>query len=106
MTFQYLDIEDAIARPGLRMVVVGSVPSPWGEAAKGILHIKGIDWVAVRLAYDNEALKQWAGQLSGPVAIYNGEPPRSGWAEILLLAERLAPTPAPGSNSLSEPEIN
>jgi len=94
MTFQYLDIEDAIARPGLRMVVVGSVPSPWGEAAKGILHIKGIDWVAVRLAYDNAALKDWAGQQSGPVAIYNDEPPRAGWAAILLLAERLAPVPS------------
>ena len=98
MTFQYLPIEEAIARPGLRMVVVGNVPSPWGEAAKGILHIKKIDWVAVRLAYDSEPLKKWAGQaggqLSGPVAIYEQERPRSGWAEILLLAERLAPTPA------------
>jgi glutathione S-transferase len=81
-------------RPGLRMVVVGGVPSPWGEAAKGILHIKGIEWIAVRLAYDDEALKDWAGQRSGPVAIYNDEKPRSGWAEILLLAERLAPTPS------------
>ena len=54
MTVQYVSVEDAIKRGGLRMVVVGGVPSPWGEAAKGILHIKGIDWVAVRLAYDSE----------------------------------------------------
>jgi glutathione S-transferase len=70
------------------------VPSLWSEAAKGILHIKRIEWTAVRLAYDSEPLKQWAGQRSGPVAIYNDERPRSGWAEILLLAERLAPEPA------------
>jgi len=76
------------------MVVVGGVPSPWGEAAKGILHIKGIDWTAVRLVYDSEPLKAWAGQRSGPVALYDDERPRAGWAEILLLAERLAPTPA------------
>jgi glutathione S-transferase len=94
MTFQYVSVEEAIARSGLRMVVVGDVPSAWGEAAKGILHIKGIDWVAVRLSYDSEALKQWAGQRNGPVAIYDNERPRSGWAEILLLAERLAPAPA------------
>jgi glutathione S-transferase len=94
MAFQYIGVEEAIERDGLRMVVVGDVPSPWGEAAKGILHIKGIDWVAVRLVYDSDALKQWAGQRSGPVAIYRNEPPRSGWAEILLLAERLAPAPA------------
>jgi glutathione S-transferase len=94
MAFDYVSVEEAIGRGGLRMVVVGGVPSPWGEAAKGILHIKGIDWVAVRLAYDSEPLKQWAGQRSGPVAIYENESPRDGWAEILLLAERLAPVPS------------
>jgi len=94
MAFRYVSVEEAIGRGGLRMVVVGGVPSPWGEAAKGILHIKGIEWVAVRLAYESEPLKAWAGQRSGPVAIYEQEPPRSGWEEILLLAERLAPSPA------------
>ena len=94
MTFQYVSVEEAIKLPGLRMVVVGGVPSSWGEAAKGILHIKNIKWVAVRLAYDNEALKEWAGQQSGPVVVYNNEPPRAGWAEILLLTERMAPTPS------------
>lgn len=94
MPVTYVSVEDAIARPGLRMVVVGGVPSPWGEAAKGILHIKNIDWVAVRLSYDDEALRTWAGQRSGPVAIYEREPPRAGWADILLLAERLAPAPS------------
>src|ERR1700716_3009944 len=91
MTFEYVSVEEAMKRGGLRMVVVGDVPSPWGEAAKVILHIKGVEWVAVRLAYDSEALKSWAGERSGPIAIYEQERPRSGWAEILLLAERLAP---------------
>ena len=94
MPFEYVSVDAAIARRGLRMVVVGNVPSPWGEAAKGILHIKDIDWVAVRLAYDSEPLRAWAGQRSGPVAIYDDERPRAGWAEILLLTERLAPTPS------------
>jgi hypothetical protein len=93
MGFQYVSVEDAIPRAGLRMVVVGKVPSPWGEAAKGFFHLKGLDFVAVRLAYDNPALKAWAGQHSGPVVLYDSEPPRSGWAEILMLAERLAPSP-------------
>jgi glutathione S-transferase len=48
----------------------------------------------VRLLYDSELLKEWAGQRSGPVAIYENERPRSGWAEILLLSERLKPTPS------------
>lgn len=93
MTYEYISVQDAIARRGLRMMVVGKVPSPWGEAAKGIFHIKGIDFAAVRLVYDDPALANWAGQLSAPVAIYDDEPPRSGWAEILMLAERLAPQP-------------
>jgi glutathione S-transferase len=94
MAFEYVSLDEAMGRGGLRMVVVSGIPSPWGEAAKGFLHIKGIPWSAVRLTYDDERLKAWAGQRSGPVAIYEDERPRAGWAEILLLAERLAPDPA------------
>src|SRR5689334_13994178 len=93
MSIQFVTVEEAIHRAGVRMVVVGKVPSPWGEAAKGFFHLKKLDFVAVRLAYDDPALKRWAGQLSGPVVFHDAEPPRSGWAEILMLAERLAPTP-------------
>lgn len=94
MTFEYVSVQEARAASGLRMVVVGNVPSPWGEAAKGLLHLKKLPFKAVRLAYDDPELKQWAGQLSGPVLFYEDEPPRSGWAEILLRLERLAPSPA------------
>jgi glutathione S-transferase len=94
MTFQYVSVDEAIKRNGVRMVVVGGVPSPWGEAAKGILHVKNIDWVAVRLVYDSAPLDEWAGQRSAPALMYNDERPRSGWAEILLLSERLAPNPS------------
>src|SRR5579863_1111372 len=94
MTFAYVSVDEAMKRSGLRMVVVGGVPSPWGEAAKGLLHIKRIDWAAVRLVYDSEALKDWAGERSGPIAIYDDEKPRSRWNDILLLAERLSPPPA------------
>jgi len=62
MAFQYIDVEEARKRDGLRMVVVAGVPSPWGEAAKGILHIKGIEWAAVRLVYDSEPLREWTGE--------------------------------------------
>lgn len=94
MPIEFVDLEDARRRSGLRMVVVRGVPSPWGEAAKGILHVKGIPWVAVGLDANDGAMAEWTGQRSGPVAMYDGEPPRGGWAEILLLAERLAPEPA------------
>jgi glutathione S-transferase len=94
MPVEYVDFEEARRHTGLRLVVVPGVPSPWGEAAKGILHVKRIPYVAVRLDQGNAELREWTGETSGPVALYQDERPRSGWAEILLLAERLAPTPA------------
>ncbi|MEM9421493.1 MAG: hypothetical protein AAF986_03150 [Pseudomonadota bacterium] len=95
MPFNYVSVEEGAAAPGLRMVVVSGVPSPWGEAAKGIFHVKGLDWKAVRLAYDDPDLATWTRQdLSGPIAFYNDEPPRSGWSDIIHLAERLAPSPS------------
>ncbi len=95
MTFEYIGIEEAIARDGLRMVVVGGVPSSWGEAAKGFFHIKRIPWFATRLVYDSEAPAAWAGgALSAPIVALDDEPRISGWQEILMLAERLAPEPA------------
>lgn len=94
MTVEYVSVEEAIQRPGLRMVVVGGVPSLWGESAKGIFHVKRLDWVGVRLVYDSEVLAKWTRQRSGPVVVYGDERPRAGWAEILLLAERLASEPS------------
>lgn len=90
---EFVDFEQAREREGLRLVVVSGVPSPWGEAAKGILHVKKIPFAAVRLDTGNAALVDWIGQASGPVAMYRDEAPRGGWAEILLLAERIAPEP-------------
>src|SRR5262249_14103241 len=44
--------------------------------------------------WGSETHKEWAGQRSGPILMYNDERPRSGWAEILLFSERLAPNPS------------
>jgi glutathione S-transferase len=93
MTLEYLSVEEAIRQRGLRLVVVGGMPSPWTEAAKGMFHVKRIPFVAVRLVYDDERLRRWTGESSAPVAMVDDEPPRSGWAEILMLAERLAAAP-------------
>jgi hypothetical protein len=90
---QFVDVAEAKARGGLRLVVVAGVPSPWGEAAKGLLRIEGVPFVAVRMGPGDTAVHAWTGQTSAPVAMYEDERPRSGWAEILLLVERLAARP-------------
>lgn len=93
---EYVEIERARALPGLRLVLTAGVPGPWGEAAKGVFHAKGIPFarVAQVAAQPNDALFAWTGHRNAPVAVWEDERPRTGWAEILALAERLAPEPA------------
>lgn len=93
MPFEYISPQEARDRDGLRMVVVGNIPSAWGEAAKGVFHYKQIEWSAVRLDLRDAVLRDWLGDLSGPIAIYNNEKPVNNWASILLLAERIQPSP-------------
>jgi glutathione S-transferase len=80
---------------GLRLVLLQGVPSPWGQAAKGILELKKIPYTRVCRAPDDPpgALMEWTHQDSFPAAMYEDERARTGWAEILFLAERLAPEP-------------
>ncbi|HEY7776476.1 MAG TPA: hypothetical protein VIC02_08035 [Kineobactrum sp.] len=89
----YLDVEQAIDAPGLRLVLSAGVPGPWGEAAKSIFAWKGLDFVAVRQdgGGENAALRAWTGQDSAPVAVFEQLPPVSHWLDLLHLAERLAP---------------
>jgi glutathione S-transferase len=93
---KFVDVDAARAQPGLRLVLTTGVPGPWGEAAKGILHVKHLPYLAVRQdgGGENAALAAWTGQTSAPVAIWNDERPRTTSLDILFLAERLAPDPA------------
>jgi glutathione S-transferase len=89
----YLDVAQARHLPGLRLVLTAHVPGPWGESAKKILLYKKIPYtpVAQFAAKANEDLVAWTGIRNAPIAMYEDEPPRTGWYEILALAERLAP---------------
>ena len=92
---EYVEIADAIEMPGLRLVLTTGLPGPWGEAAKAILSVKKIAYTPVRQPPEGERepLLEWTRQLAAPVAMYADERPRSGWSEILFLAEQLAPEP-------------
>ena len=91
----YVDVEQAIREPGLRVVLTPGVPGPWSEAAKGILHVKKIPYVKVRqeLGGENLPLMRWTAQTTAPAFVYENERPRSLWIDQLYLAERLGPEP-------------
>jgi glutathione S-transferase len=92
----YIDLKQAMDMPGLRLVVISTTPSPWGEAVKGFFYVKQIPYTPVRhpMGKDESLLRQWTAQESAPVAVYNDERPRSTWPEQLYLAERLNPEPS------------
>jgi hypothetical protein len=59
---EYIEVEEAIGRPGLRVVVGQGRPGPWNEAVKGILYVKKIPFVRVRqedAPSPNLALLKW-----------------------------------------------
>ncbi|HEY6131018.1 MAG TPA: glutathione S-transferase C-terminal domain-containing protein [Halioglobus sp.] len=90
---KYIPVEQAINAPGLRLVLSAGVPGPWGEAAKAILAYKQLDYTPVyqQGGGENAALRDWTGQTSAPVAVYEDLPPACHWLDVLMLAERLAP---------------
>ena len=92
---EYLEVEQAKTAGGLRLVLTVGVPGPWGEAAKSVFYVKKIPYVAIAQegGATNQALREWTGFDNAPQAIYEDERPRIGWSEILLLAERLEPSP-------------
>lgn len=95
-TTEYVEVEQARDLPGLRLVLTAGVPGPWGEAAKGLFDVKGIEYVRVRQVggEPNEALAAWTGSDNAPIAVLDDERPRSSWFDLVHLAERLSPKPA------------
>lgn len=91
-----ISITEARNLPGMRLILLEGLPSPWSQAAKGIMETKKIPYLRVHPFPQDppELLREWTGQESYPVAIWERERPRSGWAEILFLAERLSAEPS------------
>src|SRR5258708_6690859 len=90
---QYRSFEEIIDHPGLRIVLVKGMPSPWGQAAKTIFEIKSLDYVAAPWlpGEPNEKIAAWGGEASGPIVAWAKEKPINRWIDILYLSERLAP---------------
>jgi glutathione S-transferase len=93
---QYQSLKEIIDHPGLRIVLVKGGPSPWGQAAKAIFEIKGLEYVAAPWlpGEPNEDIVAWGGEASAPIVAWAKEKPIHRWIDILYLAERLAPKPS------------
>lgn len=92
----YVDIAAAREQPGLRLVMNKGVPGPWSQSAKYVFEVKSIPYVPVAQlgGMPNDELFEWTGHRNAPIAMYDDEPARVGWHEIVALAERLQPEPA------------
>jgi len=88
-SLRFIDVEAARAARGPVLVVAGSLPSPWSEAAKGIFHAKALPIQVVGYPRVDDALRTWTGAANVPVLLNGDEPPRTGWSEILGFAERM-----------------
>ena len=94
---QYIEPRDARHMSGMRLALSkGGAPGPWSEAAKKIFEYKNIPYVPVaqRAGKGNEDLAEWTGFRNAPVAVWNDGVPKAHVADILMLAERIVPTPA------------
>ncbi|MGR3635752.1 MAG: glutathione S-transferase family protein [Shimia sp.] len=91
---EFVGTAEGMAAEGLRVTIVRGVPSPWGEAVKGVLHVKAIDWQPVSFDGQDPQQTEWTGEVSAPTAILDGEAPKATVRAIIELAERLAPEPA------------
>jgi glutathione S-transferase len=86
---RFVDLETARASRGLRLAVITTVPSLWSDAARGMVAAKELECLVVDFDPRDEAIPRWTGCPNAPVALYGDQLPRTGWAEILSLLERL-----------------
>ena len=96
MTIKYLTSAEARDLSGLRLVLTRGMPAPYSMSARAVFDLQGVGYAPVEQigAGSNEDLLDWTRHRNAPIAIYNDEPPRAGWLDIMNLAERLGTGPS------------
>ncbi len=91
----YISVEQARERGGLRLVLCAGTPGVWGEAIKAVLAYKQIDYTPVlqEVGGENRALLEWTGQTSAPVIVDANNRQHTLWESMVLLADELKPEP-------------
>src|SRR4051812_23425050 len=87
-------LDSALESPGLRLVLLAGAPSPWSQAALAILRYKQLPFCYAKARPTDPEFQRWKGAANLPALLLDDEPLRTGWAEILAVAEQLAPEPA------------
>lgn len=92
----YVHPKDAAEMNGLRLVLTKDVPAPYSMSARAIFDHHRVDYVAVAQngGAANESLRAWTKHRNAPIALLDNEAPRTGWLDILNLAERLGSGPS------------
>ncbi len=70
-------MQEIIDQPGLRIVMVQGMPSPWAQAAKTIFEIKGLEYGAAPWVPGaaNEKIAKWGGETSATLVAWAREKP-------------------------------
>ena len=91
----FASVAEARENKGIRLVLTAGTPGPWGEAAKGILHVKGIPCVRVRqdAGLGNDELVAWTGTRNAPQVVDENDACVSSWRGIIEWAEAHTPEP-------------
>ena len=90
---EFVSVAEARAQDGVRLVLSAGTPGPWGEAIKGMLHVKKIPYLRVRqeAGRENPDLVAWTGIRNAPQIIAEDDLPIHAWADLIQFAERRAP---------------
>lgn len=84
MPVTYTTLEDAKATELPVLVAVLGVPSPWGEAAKGMLYIKEADYLALPFDGNDDDQTKLTGADSAPCLLIPGHKPFLSSLDIML----------------------
>jgi glutathione S-transferase len=91
----FVNVSDAKQQGGLRVALTTGAPGPWGEAIKGMLHVKKIPFlrVAQEAGGENSELVAWTGIRNAPQLIDEEDHVLHAWSDLVHFAERRAPDP-------------
>ncbi|MDP6979930.1 MAG: hypothetical protein QF570_15200 [Myxococcota bacterium] len=103
----FVSVAQAREMDGVRLVLTANAPGPWGEAAKGMLHVKGIPFTRVLQegGGENADLVAWTSVRNAPQIVDESGNSVSAWRDLIAWAEAHEPQPRLVPEDPSEREL-